>query len=285
MLSRMNHYDALFDRPIDPTPLHAIARHLRLWGRFLAQAIARESQFRAQFSATAGVGLIQLVLALIPVWLLFDYATAINGWTGAEVLALVGLYQIVSGLLAAFVAPNMQRLSTAIRQGDLDLILIRPVSSQFYVSLRWMQPADLFNVATGLTVLLIGLTHTGGTTTAGGLAQAVVLAICGIVLLTCFWSLLTFSAFWLISVESISLLFNDLWRAGQYPVTFYPAAVRALLTFVLPVAFATTLPVRALTGHGAWSVTLGAIALAAAGLLLTRAVWRFGLRSYASASS
>src|SRR6476646_3116459 len=129
----MNDHQAMFDRPIDPTPLHALARHGRLWARFLAQAIARETQFRAQFSATVGVGLIQLVLALIPVWLLFDYATTINGWSRADVLALVGLYQIISGLLASFVAPNMNRLSTAIRQGDLDLILIRPVSSQFYV--------------------------------------------------------------------------------------------------------------------------------------------------------
>jgi ABC-2 type transport system permease protein len=285
MLPLMNEHATTFDRPIDPTPLHTVARHGRLWGRFLAQAIARESQFRAQFSATAGVGLIQLVLALIPVWLLFDYTTTINGWTGAAVLSLVGLYQVVSGLLAAFVAPNMQRLSTAIRQGDLDLILIRPVSSQFYVSLRWMQPAELFNVVTGLAVLLIGLSHTGGTATAAGVVQAVVLAACGIILLTCFWSLLAFTAFWLISVESISLLFNDLWRAGQYPVTFYPTVVRALLTFILPVAFATTLPVRALTGHGSWPVVLGALALAVAALLLARAVWRFGLRSYSSASS
>jgi ABC-2 type transport system permease protein len=281
----MNHDQWLYERPIDPTPLHAIARHGRLWARFLAQAIARESQFRAQFSATIGVGLIQLVLALIPVWLLFDFADTIHGWTGAEVLALVGLYQIVSGLLAAFIAPNMHRLSTAIRQGDLDLILIRPVSSQFYVSLRWMQPAELFNVATGVAVLIIGLSRAGGTLTAGGIAQAVLLATGGFVLLACFWSLLAFTAFWLISVESISLLFSDLWRAGQYPVTFYPTVMRALLTFLLPVAFATTFPVRALGGHGSWPVALGGLALTAAGLLLTRAIWRLGLRSYASASS
>jgi ABC-2 type transport system permease protein len=266
-------------------PWRDLRRHLRVWRRFVALAVVREMQHRGHFAAITVSSLMLLVLALVPVWLLYGFTDRIAGWTQAEMVVLVGVYRLVDGVLNTFVAPNMQRFSAYIQRGDLDLVLTRPVSSQFYVSLRWMNPAEAINVVIGLAVAVIGLRQGGIAPSPAGVVAALVLVACGTVLVSCAWSACVYLVFWLSSVEPVWSLFQDVWVAGKYPVTFFPPIVRAFFTVLVPTAFATTFPAQALVGEiSAWLLPAG-IGLTVVALLLTRAYWRYALRFYASASS
>ncbi|MFF1818690.1 ABC transporter permease [Kribbella sp. NPDC058245] len=260
-------------------------RHLRLWRRFFAQAVVRETHYRAHFLTTLLVGLVQLGLGIVPTLLLFGFTQEVHGWTRAEVITLVGVYQVVTGLIATFIAPNLNRMTSYLTEGELDAVLLRPVSSQFYLTFRWINVAELSNVASGIIVLVFGLVQSGLTPDFGEVLQAVVLAACGLVLLTAVWSAMSYLAFWLQSVGAIGVVYLSTVEAGRYPLTFFPVAVRTFLTFAFPVAFATSYPVQALSGDLGWgSVALG-IGLSAVAVLLIRLLWQRGLRTYASASS
>jgi ABC-2 type transport system permease protein len=272
-------------RPLDRTWSHRQVRHLRLWRRFLSQAIVRETHYRAHFVTTLVVGLVQLGLALVPILLLYGYTDDIRGWSRAEVITLVGLYQIVTGLLAAFVAPNLMRMTAYITSGELDGVLVRPVSSQFYLTLRWINVAELGNVASGVLILAFGLIRSGAGPNPLEILQAVLLTACGTVLLATAWCAMTFTAFWLQSVNPIAFLYNNLLESGRYPLAFFPNAVRAFLTFAFPVAFASTFPAQALRGDLGWLPVAEGLGLTVIAVALVRAQWRYGLRSYSSASS
>jgi len=271
--------------PLDPTPLHAIRRHARLWRRFVTQGIVRETHYRASFLATLAVGVIQLVLSLVPVLLLYSFTDSVNGWDRGEVIALSGMYQASFAVLAMFVQPNMNRMSGYVRQGELDLILVRPVSSQFYVTLRWVDPAEIFNVLIGLTVVAVGLGRSGHVPSVAEALQALLLVACGMVLLTCVWSALVYLAFWFTTVEPIPMVARDVMDAGRFPLAFYPTAVRLFLGFIFPVGFATTFPVEALAGRSSWTPAIAGMVITAIALILLRAYWRFAVRFYSSASS
>ncbi|TDD25456.1 hypothetical protein E1218_14855 [Kribbella turkmenica] len=272
-------------RPLDASWLHRQRRHFRLWRRFLGQAVVRETHYRAHFATTLLVGLVELGLGVVPILLLFGFAQEVQGWSRAEVITLVGVYQIVTGLMAAFVAPNLQRMTSYITEGELDGVLLRPVSSQFYLTLRWINVAELSNVASGIAVLVIGLVQSGASPNAAQVLQAFVLAACGLVLLATVWSALAFLAFWLQSVGPIAYIYLNLVEAGRYPLAFFPVAVRAFLTFAFPVAFASTYPAQALAGDLGWTPVAGGVALVVVAVTLVRLLWRRGLRTYASASS
>lgn len=259
--------------------------HVRVARRFLLQAMVRETHYRVHFVTTIGVGLAELVLALVPILVLYSYTDEVNGWAQAEVLALVGLFQIVLGILATFVAPNMQRMTEYITKGELDAVLIRPVNSQFYLTFRWIRPAELGKVLTGLTILVAGLVRSGAEPGPAEIVQAGLLLFCGVALLTAVWSALVYLAFWMQAVEPIGIVFDSFLRAGQYPLSFFPAGVRAFLTFAFPVGFATTYPVRALTGDLGWNWVFTGLGLTVVAMVLLRSYWRFGLRFYSSASS
>jgi ABC-2 type transport system permease protein len=271
--------------PLDPTMFHAVRRHFRLWRRFAAQSLVREMHFRTQFITQIVVGVVQLVLSLVPVLLLFSYTDEVNGWSGGEVIALGGIYQIVFALLAIAIETNMGRISGYIRQGELDLILVRPVSSQFYVMLRWLQPGEVFTGLTGVGVVIIGLARAGASPTMVEIVQATILIGCGAILLACCWAAAVFVAFWITTVGPMEMVFRDFLEAGKYPVAFYPFAIRLFLVAILPVGFATTFPTEALVGEGSWTIVQLGIALCAVALYGLRAYWRFAVRFYASASS
>ncbi|GAA3081254.1 ABC-2 type transport system permease protein [Kribbella aluminosa] len=262
-----------------------IRLHVKLWRRFFLQAVVRETHYRAHFLTTLLVGLVQLGLGIVPTLLLFGFTSEVHGWSRAEAIALVGVFQIVTGLIATFVAPNLNRMTTYLTEGELDGVLLRPVSSQFYLTLRWINVAELTNVASGIVVLVIGLVQAGISFGPGQVVQAFVLMCCGLVLLTSVWSALAFLAFWLQSVNPIGIVFLSLVEAGRYPLVFFPVAVRTFLTFAFPVAFATTFPVRALAGDLGWSPVALGIGLSVVALLLVRLVWRRGVLTYSSASS
>jgi ABC-2 type transport system permease protein len=271
--------------PLDPTPFHAVRRHLCLWRRFAAQSLVRDMHFRAQFLAQVAVGVVQLALSLLPVLLLFRYTPEVNGWSAGEVIALGGIYQVVFAILAVLIETNMARFSGLIEEGDLDLVLVRPVSAQFWVMLQRLQLAEVFTALGGLAVVAIGLARAGATPSVLDVLQAVVLIGCGVVLIACCWAAAVFIAFWITTVGPMEMVFRDFLQAGKYPVAFYPLAIRILLVGVLPIGFATTFPTRALLGEAEWWIVGAGTVISAIGLLLLRAYWRFAVRSYSSASS
>ena len=101
----------------------------------------------------------------------------------------------------------------------------------------------------------------------------------------CFWLLLTSSAFVLTRVNFLVELFDGMYQAGRWPVTIYPGWLRIGFTFLVPLAFAVTVPASALTGRLSGWLLLGAVVFTAVLFALTRYVWSRSLRRYSGASA
>ena len=81
------------------------------------------------------------------------------------------------------------------------------------------------------------------------------------------------------------MVFQSMYEAGRWPVSIYPGWLRFGLTFIVPIAFAVTVPAEALTGRLSWW-SLGLAGLVAVVLFAgARLLWKAGLRRYAGASS
>ncbi len=260
-------------------------QHLAVWRQALSQALSRELQFRSQAMATIVVGSLGLLISLLPVLLLFTFTTDVKGWTAGQAIALVGVYQVMASVIAAFITPNLTRMHSYVTRGDLDQVLLRPVSSQLYVTARWFAPAELTGVGSGAVVLVVGLIEAGITPSPLDALMFVVWLAIGLLLITCLWSNLAYLEFWFQAATSVGDLMYDLLGAGRYPTAFFPRAAQVLLTVVVPVGVATTVPVRALTGAFdlQWlPIGVGGLAVA---LVATRLHWTAALRRYSSASS
>jgi ABC-2 type transport system permease protein len=96
--------------------------------------------------------------------------------------------------------------------------------------------------------------------------------------------LLASLALWAPSVQ-LDVVYGALWQFGRYPVSVYRQPLRFVLTYVLPVAFISTVPALALTrGAGPILILIGLV-VGTGAIAIVHIVWKTGLRSYTSATS
>jgi ABC-2 type transport system permease protein len=252
---------------------------------YLRIGIASEMQYRVNFFIQLLQSLINLAIGLVGLWLVFSYTPELGGWSRTELLAVMGVYMLVGGIIQAYIQPNMQRLMDEIQDGTLDFALTKPIDGQILVSIREFRFWSLTDVLVGLIVIgaaVFQLQEQIGIWQALGLVAALLM---GGIMIYCFWLILTTTAFWLIRIWELVNLFQGLYAAGRWPVTIYPDWLRIGLTFLVPVAFAVTVPAEALTGRLTVLTLLGAAALTVLFIILSRLIWKLGTRSYSGASS
>ena len=109
--------------------------------------------------------------------------------------------------------------------------------------------------------------------------------VTGIGIVYSFWFMLATLSFWLVRVDNILVIFQSLYEAGRWPIGIYPRWLRATLTFVVPIAFAITVPAQALIGTLSAETLLVSVILSVLMLVFARMFWLQGIRNYSGASA
>jgi ABC-2 type transport system permease protein len=230
---------------------------------------------------------LNLGVGVLGVIVLFGQVETIRGWNLASTLALLGVYLIVGALRGLFIGPSLDALAGMdgeVWTGQFDFTLLRPVDTQFLVSLRHWRPLALIDLALGLSVLGVAVAQLSQALTPARLIAFLIALNAGVVILYAILLACTSLIFW-----SPGFLFtwvlDAVFQMARYPVGLYPGWLRLVLTWIVPVGIMTTVPTQALTGDLAVEMLIGSGALATALLIGASALFRSGLRRYASASS
>jgi len=260
-------------------------RFLRLLWVFMRVGVMGEMAYPANFFAHLLNSALELATALAGLAIIFGHTATLGGWRADELVALVAVYFLVGGVIGLVIQPGMEQLTEAVRDGTLDFTLTKPEDSQLLVSVWRVEIWKMIDVGLGFVVLAISLARLGERV---GLQQALAFAaalLAGGVIVYSFWLILATTAFWLVRVENILVIFQSVYEAGRWPVSIYPAWLRFALTFLVPVAFAITVPAQALAGRLTWQVLGGAWGFALVLFTAARLFWRTGVRHYSGASS
>ena len=252
---------------------------------FLRIGVMNELQYRVNFFIQLFQSLLALFTGLVVLALVFSHTQSLNGWSQPQLLAVLGIQIMMGGAIQAFIQPNMVRLMDDVRQGKLDYALTKPEDSQVLVSVRQVRIWQSVDIVTGAIVLGIAISRLRegiGWLDALGFAVALLL---GVLMIYCFWMILTTGAFWLVRMDQIVEMFEGVYQTGRWPVGVYPRGLRFGLTFLVPIAFAVTVPAEAITSRLDWPTLVVAAVFAGVLLVFTRWFWRRGLRRYSGASA
>ncbi|GIV88971.1 MAG: ABC transporter permease [Chloroflexus sp.] len=258
---------------------------IRLMVVFARVGILNELQYRVNFFFQVLESAISLVTGLIGLGLVFRHTTVLAGWTPPELLVVMGIYVLMSGVVQAVIQPNMLRLAQDVLEGKLDYVLTKPVDAQLLLSIREWQAWRFTNVLVGLLVIGWALIWMQADLQIGTVILFGMTLVCGLIVLYAFWLILATTSFWVIQIESLINLFEGVFAAGRWPVSIYPSWLRALLTFVVPVAFAVTVPAETLTNRLTPQTLALAIGMSVGLLLIARRFLRWGLSRYSGASA
>jgi ABC-2 type transport system permease protein len=259
-------------------------RLIRIFIATITRSAQRELSHRANSVFEAMLAAINTIAGIATIAVLFTQTESLAGWRRESVIVLLGTFQIMTGLLWAFVEPNVAWFAGKVNGGELDDVLLQPVPSLFTVSLGGCNPWALLTLFTGIVVTVTGVVAMSVQLTVLNVLAFGVLLGAGAVLMWASRVLVASLAFWVQGFEP-DVLYGALWQMGRYPSSVYHPIVQRVLFTAVPVALITGAPAQALTkGVDAMTVLLTVFA-AIAGVLIVSTVWRLGLRRYSSATS
>lgn len=262
-----------------------MSRYFSVLFTFYKAAVLTDLEYRANFLVNMVLSLVNIGWQIGGIGIFFLHTEKIGDWTFSEVLLVVGLYIVFLGFIEMILYPNVQEIVRHIRLGTMDFILTKPIDSQFHASLRKISIWKGVDVLIGVGIVFYALALQPSPPSAGNVLLFGLLCICAVVILYSLMMLLITSAFWFVQLENVMELLLIFFDAARFPVTIFPAWLRILLTFVVPIAFVTTFPAAVLLNRLDSGFVLLSIAIAILMLSVSIAFWRFALRHYASASS
>ncbi|MGB8955060.1 MAG: ABC-2 family transporter protein [Tumebacillaceae bacterium] len=260
-------------------------KYIRVFREFVRAAIVEEMEYRSNFFANVLNTLSGLLIALLTVQVFFQQTDEIGGWRFEQVLVLLGVFNALEGVVEMVLRPNIGRIVQHIRKGTLDLILTKPVDSQFYISFRHILFWPITDVLLGLGLVWYGGHLMGLSLSLSNLMWFLLMFLAALVTLYAIWMLLMTMSFWFVKVENLTFLFSSLFETARFPVHVYKGLLRIFLTYIFPVAVLTTFPAAAFTGRLQGQDALVSIIVAAVLATAARLFWKKALRHYSSASS
>jgi ABC-2 type transport system permease protein len=240
-----------------------------------------EMQYRANFLASLVGTVFWLTMAVLTVALFYSHTDRLGDWTFWETVVLLGVFNALVGVVEGVLRPGIGSLADELRQGGFDLVLMRPVDAQLYMTFRELDLLRFADVVLGLGLSGYALWRLGQPVSASQVAGFVVAFLSAIAVLYSVWLAFMCLAFWFVAVENLPTLFDAVFEAARYPASAYPSALRIVFVYLVPVAWTTTVPASALVGRLSLAGSLNATGVAAAALVVSRVVWRIALRRYA----
>jgi ABC-2 type transport system permease protein len=264
-----------------------IKHHLKVFVQFIKASLMNRLAFRFNFifGYLIDVGWLLFTLAFFKIFYL--NVSHLAGWNYSEILVLLGTYWIYQSLIyGVAVIYNLRRLPFKIWYGDLDLYLLKPVNSQFFVSAREIWFPIFLNLIPSSILIYQGMSSLNLSFNVLTTISFLITTFSGILIVYAIWFMVVSLTFFIDKVDNLPYLPQSIIdHVTNYPVDVFGSKASFILTWFIPLAFVTSVPARVLLGQLNAVYALWGVLLAGLFLYFSHKFWNFGLKHYTSASS
>jgi ABC-2 type transport system permease protein len=273
-----------------------LRRYLGVFGTFAHNSLVREMSFRANFIIEIISALSWMSMYLGFYILIFEYTEAIgdgpDAWSKYQFFVFLGTSLFINSIVEAFFMPNTEELSELIRTGGLDFALLKPIDTQFLVSLQRVDWSSLASFLFAFTLICYSFVQLGYAPSLVQILLYVLYMGCGVGILYSLMITLSATSIWLGRNQTLYDFWFYITNFSRYPMEIYNGRfgtpMRTAFTFFLPILLVVNVPanmiVRPLESQN-WSLAAYAVFAMVACLLASRWVFQRALLSYRSASS
>lgn len=281
-------------------PMFQRPSYLRVFLTFARNSLIRDMMFPANFiiETISSFGWVSINVAFY--LLIFEYTDQIGSggpggatWNKHQFLVFIATSLFINAIVQMFFMTNADEFSELIRTGNLDFALLKPIDTQFLISLRRIEWSALANVCVAVVLMIYALPRIEGYRPAAWqFVLYPVYLLAGVGIQYSLMIVLAACSVWLGRNTSIYDFWFYITNFSRYPMEIYNGPVgdwlRLVFTFVLPILVVVNVPARMLAKplrpEYAY-LALFAAAATVASLWASRWVFKRALASYRSASS
>jgi len=258
---------------------------LKLISTFFKVNVQMSLAYRADTLVSILLNLMWLGWELLGLSIIFSNTETLGGWGFGELIALLGVFRLINTLMIALIWPNTEKFNQSIRDGSMDYTILQPVNSMFLVTFSRITVWRIWDLVLAAILVVVGITKSGDITTPLSILTFVLLTVSGAIVIYSLWIVLIALTFWFTKFDNNVTILQALMEAGRYPVTVYPVWLQIIVTFIIPIAVATTIPLQALRGEIDLPRVLLFFVIGIAAFWVASRVWKAGLKRYSGASS
>lgn len=263
---------------------------------FARNSLIRDMTFRANFLIEFISSTAWMLMNLGFYTLIYQYTGSIAGWGKYEFFVFIATTMFVNSLVQAFFMPNAQELSELVRTGGLDYALLKPIDTQFLVSLQRMNWSSLGNFFVACVLLAYSLPRIEGyEASLAAIVSYPVFIVAGVLILYSVMIALAATSIWLGRNQSLYDFWFYITNFSRYPMEIYSGRFGTPLqwafTFVIPILVVINVPAGIMAKpfladnpYGPWLAGFAVLATMGS-LAFSRWVFQRALVSYRSASS
>ena len=275
------------DRADFPIGVRAtIRRSLRVVLAMLKIRLGSRMMYRASFLTAFFVDITVFATQLAVFSTLFLSVDSINGWSREQMVFFVGTFTIIDGLEMCLFFFGVLSIPEKIRDGKLDLYLVKPANPLLLISFESIDPGSGFIALPGIAMVVWATLRLRIAVTPARLLGYLFLVAVMLVLLYDLLVLLRTAAFLVVRTGALEELENELVNfTFRIPGIVFRGAAKLVFYVLLPYSLIATIPTQFFTGLLTGREWLSTLAVAVIFTVLTRLAWKQGLKRYGSTGS
>lgn len=261
-----------------------MTRYLKLYYSFVKNSISRELMFRTHFALSFSARLLWFLMFILFYDILYKNVTTIQGWNYDQSLLLISVFFLIDTTGFMIFIKNFSTFPEYISEGKLDILLTKPVDSQFMISTRYFSLISFASLAPPLFLFIRQIIKMNIEFSATTGALFIIFFLASLTIYYSIWFITNLILFYVIRVEMLHEFFISIYRFMQFPPDIFKNPVRAIFMLVLPILFTVSVPVKTLQNIFEPVAIFSLLVAAVLSLLLSRILWKIGLKSYQSSA-
>lgn len=261
-------------------------KYYKILAILLRNSYIRDSKIPGFVISNMVFNLVEILFTIIFFNVIFNNTETLAGWNFYQILFLYMIAKFVSSFHGIFTKRGTNNMShDLIRQGDLDLYLIKPADPMFMVSISRPQVYGVISIIFELMLAGYAIAHTGITIGALNIIWFIILMFLSIILFYYLRWITLIPVFWTIRLFSLRDIMSRLGQFMRYPAGVFPAMIKWALFVLFPIMIVSYIPARTIFYSPNILIIGYMFIITLVFAIFTKYLWNLGLRHYGSASS
>ena len=262
-----------------------LRKYLKVYTKFLNTSLASELEYKTNIIIDFITAILSLIGSIFLLSIFFQNDGNIGGWEFEQALIIQGIYTILNGITNTWFNPNLTEIVKHIREGTLDFVLLKPIDSQFFISLKKITPSGFLEIILGFCLLLFCIKINHIIINFSFLTLCLITIMCSICILYSLWFFISTTTIWFVKTWNATEVLRSFLYIGRFPLNSFSFSLRLFFRVIIPITFITTIPSEVFLGLSElWKILLE-VFVAIVFLFSSRKFWLFALKFYSSASS
>ncbi|MBI9100556.1 MAG: ABC-2 family transporter protein, partial [Spirochaetaceae bacterium] len=223
-------------------------RYLRLMIILMKYKLTRSMIYSFNFWIAFFVDFILFAFQLLAFASIYRFIDTINGWTLNQMFVFIGTFSIVDSLAMGVWFFGLLPMPEKIRNGTLDVIIVKPVDTQFYLSCEGFNPGSLLGIITGAIMVGYGMINGGFSVTPSKIGGYILLVVMMNLVMYSLFLIIRTWAFFFVKIDALTQAEDSIVEfAFRIPGTAFKGISKFIFMVCIPYGLIATVPTEFIT--------------------------------------